>query len=252
MELQTFKKLLSELDEPYYDANVPLVILENFFHKSFPEIKDMINNLNVSVTSDEIRNFLDEKFDEENLEVKNRIIERQNKNYNAYIYEEQITDEWIKDACERFSDDLIAERYNFSPFVLKYFNKYSDIMKKKVLQLLDIIEHIGDKNKKMKDIRKKYDIVLKNKKISKTDIERLALPAIYNIQKLEEKTAQANNLDTYLNFKISPISLGREGILENEIYPNNNLDIPLSERQEKIKANGQMKSRKIIAKALMK
>ena len=133
MELQTFKKLLSELDEPYYDANVSLVILENFFHKSFPEIKDMINNLNVSVTSDEIRNFLDKKFDEENLEVENRIIERQNKNYNAYIYEEQITDEWIKDACERFSDDLIAERYNFSPFVLKYFNKYSDIMKKKVL-----------------------------------------------------------------------------------------------------------------------
>ncbi len=278
MELKQFKKLLKELDEPYYDSKYLQIMLEKFYHKNFAEIKDMVSNYQITVTADDIQKFLDEKFIEEEPETLNRLIKRQ-KEYEEYMQSDEIkSGKWretmfdnpwwadkkqIEEHCNRFADECTAARYSFEPFTLEYFHKYSNIVRKKALLLLSIIENIDNEEKEYEELRNKYDIVLnQNKEVAKEDFERLLVPTVYNIDKLISKVNDANNLSTYLTFKMSPFSLGREGISENEIYPSKSLqivsihdchrpgNIPLSKRQKEELDRQMDASREACAKSL--
>ena len=119
-------------------------------------------------------------------------------------------------------------------------------MKNKINLLLNIIKHIGIKETvSIQDTLTNLDIILdQNGNILKKDIIRLIMPTIYNIDELDHKLSQANDLSTYLNFKMSELSLARDDISENEIYPPktrqtknlygnfNKGNIPLSEHQK--------------------
>ena len=70
------------------------------------------------------------------------------------------------------------------------------------------------------------DIVLdENGNVLKSDIVRLITPTIYNINDLNEKLAKANDLSTYLTFKMSKHSLYRDGFSEGEVYPSQSIQI---------------------------
>ena len=61
--------------------------------------------------------------------------------------------------------------------------------------------------------------------ISKEDIIRLITPTVYNIGELNEKISKANDLSTYLTFKMSKHSLYKDGWSEGEIYPSSSLQV---------------------------
>lgn len=141
-----------------------------------------------------------------------------------------MTDKNIEDSVQAFIDEISVSRYYFEPYTLQYFNKYTSIVRDKILLLLNIIEQIGNRNSMpIKDLIAELDIRLdENGNISKEDIIRLITPVVYNIEILEEKVSEANDLSTYLNFKMSKDSLYKDGLSEGEIYPSTSLQIKSS------------------------
>lgn len=247
-------------ENKYYDAKYIITVLEKSLGKNFDTIKDEINNEKILVNMEQIEKFLDKVFDNENFELKHRIDNRKNTTNESLFYSEQVIDK------EKIEDDLIAKRYCFEPYTLRYFNKYTDIVRNKALQLLNIIEKIGIKQSyKIKKILKELDIQLdQNGNITKEDILRLITPTIQNISELNEKVSIANKLSTYLTFKMSKDIPYRYGLSESEIYPSTSIfikdlhnghsygNIPISIRQEQELHEQIMKSSKIMAKVLTK
>lgn len=137
-------------------------------------------------------------------------------------------------------------RYTYEPYTLHYYSHYIMILKSKINKLLYVIDGISSNNaSQIEEELNNLDIDIIDNKILKSDIMRLIIPTIYNIETLKSKTNEANNLDTYLTNKLSKHYLLRRGISEYEIYPSksiimNNLeyeDIPgyvkLTEKSKK-------------------
>ncbi len=260
----------------YYNPKYIITILENILEKKICDIEDEINNAKIVVSEEQIKEYFEKKLEEENPELKKRIEKREldyekskKKKKNDSDNEEisfrtykPLTDKEIEELSQKFADDIAIERYQFEPYTLEYFNKYLNIVRSKAILLLSIIEKIGNKESlSIKHLMKELDIQLdKNGNISKEDIIRLITPTIYNIIEIEEKVNKANDLSTYLTFKMSIDSLYRNGFDEREIYPTKLLqeknlyyayikgNVPLSDNQiAKLKAE-QRKSMKEIAK----
>lgn len=131
--------------------------------------------------------------------------------------------------------------------------------------LLNIIEKIGNRDIiSIQNLITELDIQLdENGNISKEDIIRLITPTVYNIEKLNEKVAKANDLSTYLTFKMSKNSLHKYGWSEGEIYPSSSIQIknlyydhvrgnvPLSSNQKSELEQEQRRSMKKLAKMLI-
>ena len=212
-------------DSQFYDAKYIITILENEMGETLENLKNRVNNNKIDVTEKEITEYLDKKFQEENPELKARIEDSKNK--NAGVIEFGMTDEEITQWKQNFADSLMVKRYYFEPYTLEYFKRYSNIVRKKALLLLSIIEKIGNKDyMSIQDLIIDLDINIDEEgNILKDDINRLIIPTIYNINVLTEKVTQANNLDTYLTFKMSKHSLYRDDWSEKEIYPSESIQI---------------------------
>lgn len=223
MEKLNFETYFKDSNRKYYDSKYIITILESILGKKLDEIKKEVKNAKVSVTKEEITEFLEKRF-EEDPKLKKRIESSRPKRSNNIG---KWTDEDIENASQEFGDELSAGRYYFEPYTLKYFNKYSNIVRKKALQLLNIIEKIGNKNvSSAQDFIVDLDIQIDEKgNIKKEDIIRLITPTVYNIKVLNEKILKANDLSTYLTFKESKHSLLRDDISEGEIYPSSSLQI---------------------------
>lgn len=224
-------------EEKYYDPKYITTFLEEVLGFDMESVKTMVNNSRVKVNEEEIRDFLDKKFGEENPELKKRIESRRTTNRSGMKSTEEATQE--------FADDLESSRYSFDPYTLKYFKTYSGIIRDKSNALLGLIERIG--NGHAGDIMDELDELDINfnedGRISKTDIMRLVTPAVHNIRTLDDKVRQANDLSTYLTFKMSLDSIYKNGWSENEVYPSPELQlrnleyaslpgyVPLTDRQ---------------------
>lgn len=247
----------------YYDASILVSILEKNLGKSLYEIKNDVNNAKISVTRDEIEEFLERTFQEENPGLKERI-EKPKPRYNKPF------DEWaeqdIKDSSQRFIDKISAGRYHFESYTLEYFNRYTTIVRNKALKLLNIIERIGTRQSiTIQDLLVELDIQLdENGNITREDIIRLIKPTIQNVGELDEKITKANDLSTYLTFKMSKHSLYRDDWSEGEVYPTKSIfvkdlhngysygNIPISSRQEQELHEELRKSSRKLAKILTK
>ena len=121
----------------------------------------------------------------------------------------------------------MASRYCFEPYTLEYFKKYTTIVRNKIHLLLNLIEKIGHKDSQtIQDVLADLDIVLdENGNILKSDIIRLITPTVDNINDLNAQLSKANDLSTYLTFKISKSSLYKDGFSEKEIYPSQAIQI---------------------------
>ncbi len=208
----------------YHDAKFMITILESIFDTKFEDIKKAIDNTQIVVTKEQIIKFLDKKFEEEDSELKKRVETPKPKRPQNLI---KLTIEDIEARTKEFCDELSARRYYSEPYSLEYFITHSNIVRNKILLLLSVIEKIGNKDtKSIQDLLTDLDIQLDaNGNILEEDIIRLIAPTIYNIGKLNEKVAKANDLSTYLTFKMSKDDLYKDGWLEGEIYPSTSLQM---------------------------
>ena len=257
-----FESYFEDENNRYYDSKYIIIILEEILGKTLDNIKNDINSSQVMVTKEQITEFLEKKFEEEDPELKRRIEKPKQKRSSSLI---KLTELDIKAASQEFVDGLSATRYYFSPYTLEYFNKYSTIVRNKAISLLNIIEKIGQgESNSIQDLITNLDIKLDaNGNILKEDIIRLITPTVYNIDELNEKVTTANNLSTYLTFKMSIDSLYRNGLSEGEVYPTESIqikslgydhiqgNIPLSNNQREELKEEQRKSMQQGAKLLL-
>ena len=213
MERIYFNTYLKGNNDKYYSPSTLIRVTEDIFEKNLNNLRKEINEQQILVTSKNITTYLEERFEFENPKVKKRL-DNPNKDMNK------------KELVQKISDEFIAVRYSYDSFTLNYFKKYTEIVRKKALLLIDIIDGIGHKNiDHIKEEIKQLDIVLdKDGRILKGDIIRLLTPTISNINILKEKTSKANDLSTYLAFKASDFSLIKD-LNEDEIYPDKSLQI---------------------------
>ncbi len=243
---ENVQKIIQELNEPYYDSNICKTLLEKFYEKNVSELKRAVNESKVMITKEEITNYLDSAFETENAEAKKRIEEYENQKHteHAHRINEEAASQWFTDKF------LTASKYEFNPAVLEYYEKYIKIMKNKVLLLLTIIESLTDKcDEELDKILNDIDVEINEKgEVSKEDLERLLLTTVYNIDALNDKLTEANDLSSY--FYSSRFHRGlRFSGNSSEYYPSEELQLseeeydfvpkyeylPLSENQ-KIKA----------------
>lgn len=257
-----FEPFFESTDTKYYDSRYIITILETILGDRLEEIKKKVNSTQVVVSKEQITEYLEKTFEKEDPELKKRI-ESPKPKRSGNIVEWTIED--MKASSQELVDDLSAGRYYFEPYTLEYFKKYSNIVRNKALLLLDMIEKIGKKDcMSIQDLMKELDIQLdENGNVLKEDIIRLITPVVYNINKLNEKVTEANDLSTYLTFKMSKHSLYRDGWSEREIYPTESLQIknlyydymkdnvPLSNNQRRKLEQQQRRSMKIFAKILL-
>ena len=216
--------------------------------------------------NDEIVEYLNNKFEEEEPEVKARLENpKPSKPLSDKIEFNKISIEDIEESTQDFGDQLISAKYGFDSYTLDYFNLYSNIVREKAKKILDIIEKIVNRDySSIVGLMMELDIQLdENGNISKEDIIRLISPFVYNYNLLVEKVNAANNLETYLSFKLSKHSLYRDGWSEGELYPSSSIqtkslhydylpgNISLSSNQRKILNKKQSKSHKKFVKILL-
>lgn len=261
MKSLNLKKYLNN-EKKYYDSKILIEIIEDITTKTIEEIIDDINNSDVNVNCEQIIEYLNNKLIEDEPELFNRIEKR--KKENKIIYTNENIDK-IEHLGQEFVDSLSIHKYSFDPYTLNYFKEYIEIVKRKTLLLINIIDKIGRKDiVDIKDVIYDLDISLnENGDISKEDISRLIFPMVYNIQRLNTKVEEANDLDTYLSIKISKQSLARNGFSEDELYPNKELqtknlsynyewgDVELSENQKQQLQNEMKENIKGVTKLLL-
>ncbi len=263
MENLNFESYFESTANKYYDPKYIVTILENILGNRLDDIKNEIHNTQIVVSKEQITEYLEKTFEEEDPELKRRM-ESPKPKRSGNIGNGRMTDEDIKTLSQEFVDSLSAGRYYFEPYTLEYFKRYSNIVRNKALLLLNIIEKIGNRDSlSIQDLMKELDIQLdENGNILKEDIIRLITPTVYNINELNEKVTKANDLSTYLTFKMSKHSLYRNDLSEGEIYPTESLQIknlyydhikgnvPLSNNQKVELEDQERKSMKKIAKML--
>ena len=211
-------------DNKYYEPKMIITYLENILKKDFNSIKTYVDSSGINASKEQIEMFLEKKFMEENPELK-EIIESP-----KYVRSKELgkmSHEDLLNESREIVDSIAIGRYMFEPYTLKYFHKYVEILKCKINKLFDIIQCIGTRNTSSIDyILTDLDVVLDdNGNILGSDIIRLIEPTIYNIEVLSNKIKDANDLNTYLSFKMSEESICANGFLESEIYPSMDLQI---------------------------
>lgn len=256
-----FETYFIENENKYYDPKVIISILEDFLGKPINELKKDVNDNQIVVTKEQIENYLKQKFIEEDPELKKRIESPRPKRSSNIA---EWTKQDIEDSAQEFVDDISVGRYCFEPYTLEYFNKYITIVRNKANLLLNLIEKIGNKDSQtIQEMLTELDITLdENGNILKSDIIRLITPTVYNINDLNKILLKANDLSTYLTFKMSKHSLYRNGLSEGEIYPTQSIQIKdlyhdyikgnvsLSENQKSLLRKQQSRSIKKLVKML--
>lgn len=200
-----------------------------FDELKLPKVEEFVNGANITITADEIKEFLDKKFEEENPELKRRM-ETPRKTSSIINLGKASVDAIISSA-ERFKDELSAARYYFEPYSLQYFKTYTSILKEKCQTLCSVLNDINrckteELSEEAQQRFKDLDFHINSEgNIHFKDAERLADAIIYNVKDLREKVQTGNNPETYLTFKESKHKLMKDGIWESEIYPSREIQI---------------------------
>ncbi len=222
MKSSNFDKYFNPTNNNKYNSKILINILEDIYKKDIKTIEYEIKNQNINVDSVAISKYL------------NTVFEQETSNNKA--------------------QNVRNERYIYKPYTLEYFKKYISIVKAKTIILLSIIEKINNKQfKQLNNLLNNFDIQIdEDGNMSREDIIRLIVPTINNINDLYDQVNKANDLNSYLLFKLSKELFINNGISLEELYPtvelqiqnsdNNHIvgNIPLSKKQfEKIKKYNQ-------------
>ncbi len=201
-----------------------MIIDEIKLGMSFVELERFIEECEISVTEDEIKKFLDKKRSENYIGLK---VNSKNNGSSILIQEDTTSEELEKTV----KDALNYQCCSFDPYTLEYFKKYVAILKVKCSNLLKILDYL-DKRKSMEISKDEWKALVdldihvnEEGNVYCEDINRLCEAIIYNINDLYKKVQEGNNLNTYLDFKISKEQLGRDGIFGEDLYPSEEIQI---------------------------
>ena len=142
--------------EQYVKLRTIAKTLEGLLGRRLKDIKSEIDNFQVGITEDDIKNYLNSKFEENDNDLKKSV-------ENGYATD----DEKIK-----------ALKYKYNPETLIYFKEYISRLKLKTKALLYLIEKIskGEIDDIQADLAD-LDVIIVNG-ISDSDIKRLIMPVI--------------------------------------------------------------------------
>lgn len=200
---------------------------------SYNEIEKFIKNTNITLTQEEIKEFLNNKMNEEHPGLKEEI-EKSMKNTSSIITftsDEKENKRKIDANVRKMRAMTTASRYYFEPYSLQYFKNYVSILKEKCRTLFDILDDIGRiRTEEITEEQWKRIIDLdfhinENGDIYYADADRLLDAVVHNVKDLYNKIKQGNNLETYLTFKESKHSLLKDDVFESEIYPRKEVQI---------------------------
>ena len=180
--------------------------------KSFNDVKELIEDIHVKYSEEEIKKYLDDRLRKEKPDLLKRVKKRKNDNSKKSF------DKMI----EEFADELEMSTYSFDSFTLDYFKNYINILKKKISKMISILDQIEDKNnKEIFPLLEDIDITIDDKRnIKNEDAERILKAILYNLSNLLKKSDEANKLETYYSFKLSKDSIYQDGFIENDLYPS--------------------------------
>ena len=192
MQYNNLEKTVTDFakENIYLSKDAIVNILERELGLDLSKLKFYIVNTHITLTSEEVVNYLNE------LTKKQKILDR------------------------RFALEL-DNKYTFEPFTLEYFTNYLDILKQKTIKLLNLVDNID--NEEYKDIFKSLDITIYGNRLHYKDVIRLCKPIIYNVLKIKETSDKANDKKTYITTKINKDALFRDGWTLREIYPLSSL-----------------------------
>lgn len=208
------------IDEKYLNKKIMISILEEEFDTNISALKERIKNCDIKYTKDEIIKYLEEKLEREHSDVVKR--EEQREAFydplNDYVSPTYLKyfNAYVNNSTFRFGDGLIIEKYKFDEGTYDFYKETIKILKTKTLKLISVIENLTEK-----DI-KEYDIDVNNDNIKYSDIVRLIKPTIYNINGLFTAEQNGNNLNTYVDIKMSKQTIHYDGIWESQL-PSPNL-----------------------------
>lgn len=186
----------------YIDKYIIYSICADNLGISFSEIRDYVNSAGLKLTEEEITIFLKDKEKEDS--------QSNTKEDNSNKSKSQIF-------ADNFMKKLKASTYELNPTTLEYFNMYLSNLKQNAINLVNLVENIG--NDEYKELFDSLDIDVVEDKINYEDAIRLCKPIIYNVLKIREMEEKANNKKTYLTFSVSRDYLGREGLSLSDICP---------------------------------
>ena len=186
----------------YIDKYIIYSICADNLGISFSEIRDYVNSAGLKLTEEEITIFLKDKEKEDNKDKSK--VSSGNKTKS-------------QEFADNFMKKLVTSTYEFSPTTLEYFNMYLGNLKQNTINLIDLVDNIG--NDEYKELFDTLDIDVVGDKINYEDAIRLCKPIIYNVLKIREMEEKANNKKTYLTFSVSRDYLGRDGLSLSDICP---------------------------------
>ena len=136
MKKYNFSKYFDVEDIKYYEPRIIITILEDILGKDLSTIKSDIEELKIIVDKQQIVDFLDKTFEEEEPEVKARLENPKPRKRSNNIVE--WTEQDIEESSQRFGDELTAASYGFDSFTLDYFHKYSNIVRNKAKKIIRV------------------------------------------------------------------------------------------------------------------
>lgn len=186
----------------YIDKYIICSICADRLGLSFGRIRDYVNSAGIKLTEEEITTFLKDKEREDNQNNPN---EDNNNKSKSQIF------------ADNFMKKLKASTYEFNPTTLEYFDMYLGSLKQNAINLVNLVENIG--NDEYKEIFDSLDIDVVEDKINYEDAIRLCKPIIYNVLKIREMEEKANKKETYLTFSVSRDYLRRDGLCLSDVCP---------------------------------
>lgn len=218
-----------EYGEDGYFIKPYIIRMMLFDELKLANVEDFLKGAEITITEEEVKEFLDEKFEEENPELKRRM--EAPRTISSIMNLCKIPIQEIKSSAERFKDEMSAGRYHFEQYSLQYFKTYTFILREKCQTLLSVLNDIeNSKSEELSEEAKQRILDLdfhinEEGNIYFKDAERLADAIIYNIKDLRKKLQAGNNPETYLTFKESRHNLMKDDVWESDIYPSRKIQI---------------------------
>lgn len=222
----------AEYGDDGYFIKPHIIKMMLFDELKLSNVEEFVNGASITITEDEIKDFLDKKMDEEQPGLKQKLKEEMKTSSKITLTcDEEEFQRQMKASNEKMKDIATASRYYFEPYSLQYFRTYTSILKEKCQTLFSVLNDINKcKSEKLSEEAEQrlldLDFHINSKgNIHFKDAERLADAIIYNVRDFCEKIQAGNNPETYLTFKESPHQLMKDDVWESDIYPSRRIQI---------------------------
>lgn len=104
-----------------------------FDELKLPNVEEFVKEANITITEDEIKEFLSKKMDEEQPGLKQKLEEEMKTSSTiTFTSDEKENQRKIDASVRKMKDMRTASRYYFEPYSLQYFKTYTSILKEKL------------------------------------------------------------------------------------------------------------------------